>query len=188
MAAFYPTYGGTWYGWTSASTTATTVWTAWSAATTTNVTAASNVLNVWTSWVDVTGAPGPVIVNQAGYARQPTEEELEARRAEQQKQAEARETARQRARSLLESMLDDMQREQFNKDGFFHVQTRDGEREYRLAPGRPPIRVKGEDGRRFSYCIHPTGGFNAEDVTISQFLMLVSDEEQFLRVANATAA
>lgn len=184
MATFYPAYeaNGAWQVWTTSSVTGT-VWLNWS-----NTTATTSP-NIWTSWIDATGMPGPMIVtNQFDgcRVRQPTEEELAARRAEQERQQQVRETARDRARTLLESLLDDMQREQLRKDGFFHVQTRDGEREYRLAPGRPPIRVKGEDGRRLSYCIHPTGGFNAEDVTISQFLMLVSDEDQFLRVANAT--
>lgn len=91
-----------------------------------------------------------------------------------------------RARELLVSTLDRKQYREFEREGYFHVHTKDGVRAYRIRPGSPPLRVKGEDGLRWQYCIHPEFGYPSADVALAHKLLLESDEEEFLRIANAS--
>lgn len=179
-----PTFGYTdgsavWVQWTTASNTTAsytdTTWPLWCA----NATAGTcSATYVWCDW------------NAANYAVAPPPETDEQRTARELRQAEERaqrEMAKTRARELLQSVLTRRQRTELEKDGHFHVHTRDGVRVYRLKPGSNPVRIQDEAGRRHSYCIHPDPGYPADDVTAALKLMLDADEEQFLRTANATA-
>jgi hypothetical protein len=165
MAVGWANDSTTWISWTTTATTATasaTVitdpWPYWNA---TNATTATSQMftpqMVWFAWT----SSGQIIA--ASPYREPTPEEIETRRRQAETyrlQAEERrkvvEAAKVKARQLLKEVLDRKQRRELEKDGHFHVQTRDGERVYRLKPGAPPERVKGEDGVRWSYCIHPS--------------------------------
>lgn len=180
-----------WIQWTNtASTTSVTslqAWGYWNQGTA-NTTYATTITadSTWSFWVDYSGTnyaePAPLTEEQI-EARRVAQAEREARDAERRAEQEI---IRARARELLESLLDRKQKAELRKDGHFHVHTKDGERTYRLQPGHPPRRVKDEDGRRFSYCIHPLEQFPAEDTTAALKLLIEADEDEFLRIANAT--
>lgn len=173
--------GTTWTQWTaSSSTNLTEVWGLWTS-NFTNSTAATTQ----TVWLDWTGSSGPIVASQYGY-RQPTPEETEERRREAEERAGVVALAKTKARQLLRDVLDRNQRRELERDGHFHVQTRDGERVYRLKPGSPPERVKGEDGVRWSYCIHPRESYPADDTAAALKLLIEADEDEFLRIANAS--
>lgn len=89
-----------------------------------------------------------------------------------------------KARALLLSVLDEDQQQELEKVGHFHVHTKDGLRSYRLRPGSGPVRVKSEDGFQYSYCIHPPANYPADDTAVAQKLLLETDEESFLEIAN----
>jgi hypothetical protein len=168
-----------WLTWTvtAATTSATTnlVWDAW----TTGATSTGS-MTVWQTWCDNTTGSYP-------YAPPLTEEQIAANAETARVRQQEQEKAKRRARELLVSCLEDDQKEELERDGFFHVETRDGTRRYKLRPGSAPIRVKGEDGRKWSYCIHPDYGFPPEDVVLAQKLLIESDEDEFLRIANASS-
>lgn len=164
---------GQWQNWTATAATNATVWVTWAANTT--VTTASTVA-VWDQWTI-----------QPTHVRQPSAEEITERQRVAAEQRQAAAEAAERARAILLENLDDSQRGELESDGHFHVETADGRRRYRLRPGSPPIRVQGEDGRRWSYCIHPLHSYPIDDVTLALKLLLDADEERFLQIANATA-
>lgn len=193
MAVAYTTaYGyGTdtaWEQWATTSTNVTSnvVWQTWAGTTasTTNITQ-----QVWDWWATSTGSGQYTIPYQMPAL---TEEELAAAAERNRLAAIAAEERRaqrvvadKKARLLLLDCLEDEQKQELEKDGYFHVETRDGTRRYRLRPGGQPVRVHGEDGRHWAYCIHPDHGFPTDDVVLAQKLLLESDEEEFLRIANA---
>lgn len=156
-----------WQDWTAASQ----VWSAW-----------------WSSAAPVTyvGGHSHAVYGGSSYAVEVSPEEQEKRRAEAAERVEKEKAAKERARKLLLTHLEDEQREELEQAGYFHVHTRDGERTYQLRPGFNPMRVKGEDGRRVSYCIHPSGVFPSDDTALALKLLLETDEERFLAIANAT--
>ena len=170
---------------TGYSTTADTIWADW---TTTSATTISNTSNiVWDSW-NTAGTYAfaghtPPVLTEEQLAAQEAAKIVRAEQAEIQRLE--RNAAAQKARELLLDNLDDQQVEEFADNGYFHVTTRDGERRYRLRPGGQPLRVAGEDGRQFAYCIHPAYGYPADDVVLAQKFLLESDEDAFLRIANA---
>lgn len=113
-------------------------------------------------------------------------EQQAIREARWEAQAEIDAAASVKARELLLSLLTEHQRDEFTENGYFHVHTKDGERVYRLKPSASPVRVKGEDGSQYSYCIHPPAKYPPEDVTAAHLLMLETEEDEFLSTANAT--
>lgn len=145
---------------------------------------------IWTQWANSTGTYAGDYIPPAALTEE-QKAERERQRVAAAEQSRIREEQRKlksaNARKLLLEALHDSQRQELERDGYFHVETRDGTRRYRLAPSRPPIRVHGEDGRRWSYCIHPEYGYPAEDVVLAQKLLLESDEAAFLSIANASA-
>jgi hypothetical protein len=93
---------------------------------------------------------------------------------------------RVKAKRLLTSLLTDEQEQALEEKGSFDLTV--GDRIYRVAPGRGVTRI-GADGKADeSYCIHPDGslGLPVEDWAIAQKLLLETDEEAFLRIANKT--
>ncbi len=156
--------GTTWLHWNDAT-----------AATTTSVT-------IWNTWID-TGTGNGVTVT--GELAEELAEEVE-QHAEQRR--EQRRVACSRAKALLLELLAEEQRTEYEQHGHFHVHTRNGERSYRLAPGRSPVRVKGEDGITWEYCIHAAFGYPDEDVALTQKMLLEADEDAFLETANAYMA
>ncbi len=98
--------------------------------------------------------------------------------------ARAKVTAR--AESLLLSALTPDQTKDFRKTSEFTVISKDGKRTYRITYGIAGNVILIEKGKPVArYCIHPTG-IPTEDVMLAQKLMLETDEESFLRIANRT--
>jgi hypothetical protein len=164
-------------------------WNDWTVSTGSSVTT-----NVWTLWA--ADGTGTYVVDHVDYTPPPppTAEQLAERERRRAAQAEAariaseqRKLMRENARRLLVEALHESQREELERDGYFHVETRDGTRRYRLSPSSAPMRIHGEDGRRWSYCIHPAFGYPPEDVVLAQKLLLEADEDAFLEIANASA-
>lgn len=149
--------------------------------------------------------PAPRAVMMAGrptraerrrWRRVTAEQAERARIADEQRRLAAQERERQRieaverARALLLSNLDPVQRAEYEDTGQFHVhvQTKDGEHVYRISDGQAG-NVARVEGTRITcrYCIHPYGGGEPnEDVMLAQKLMLETDEQRFLQVANAS--
>jgi hypothetical protein len=184
----------TWGYWNNTSLTAassTNIWNYWNQPI--NITAGTSIQIIWDQWIG-TDAYGQISVQgQPLPPIHPSAEEVERRRLENERRAaEAAEQikkveeARRKARAILLENISEEQRAELEKEGHFHVETRDGQRRYRLRPGRPPIRVAGEDGHQWSYCIHPRGNFPADDTTLALKLMLEADEDRFLSTANAS--
>lgn len=193
MAVFYATTGAD-YTTTASTNLTASVWQTWATANTATVWQSWQVTgsDIWQAWAVNGGyqATGGTLVGPAVQV----DPEVLAR--QQQAQREAREAAAERAaardrraRELLLAHLTKTQRREFERNGHFHIETAGGKRRYRLRPGYPPIRVKGEDGRRWSYCIHPRGhAFPPDDIALAHKLMLETAEDEFLAVANASAA
>lgn len=139
----------------------------------------------WTAWVEYTASANTTLTWTAWNTSDTTSVNYTApHQTEEQRLQLARRN--ERARELLVACLTSRQRRELEARGYFHVETARGRRRYRLAPGRAPIRVHGEDGSQWSYCIHPDAGFPQEDVVLAQKLLLETDEEAFLRIANAS--
>lgn len=185
--AFAVTYTSDWASHTTYGTTPTNViWGYW-VDNTSSTTLYS--YDSWTQWVQ----EGTVTYGSSYTPTPLTEEQIEANRvAAEARKVEAAirvkqvEEAKVRARKLLLDLLEEEQKEELLRDGWFHVETRDGTRRYRLSPNSSPRRVHGEDGAQWSYCIHPDYGYPQDDIVLAQKLLLESDEEMFLKIANAT--
>lgn len=182
-------------GGTSASTTAT--WTQWNETLTTTSTTGA----IWTHWVGAGGssttsitAATSILMGGGGGAvafpaneYQPTPEARERRaRIEGERQ-----TAREKARLLLDQHLSPEQRQQLAAGGYFELQTisKDGERRrYQISRGRAGNVTRVDDqGRHLKrYCIHPGIACPDEDTMLTQKLWLETNEELFLRTANAS--
>lgn len=98
-----------------------------------------------------------------------------------------------RARKLLVENLTEEQRAEFEEKKQFHVRSRSGKL-YRVTHGVAGNIYRVENvtespkwGERRRFCIHPTDHeVPAEDVMLAQKLWLEGNEEEFLRVANAS--
>jgi hypothetical protein len=78
------------------------------------------------------------------------------------------------------------QRESYEQHQHFDVISRDGQRRYRVTRGQR-VKLINPEGRVIKqYCIHPRMDVPAEDTALAQKLMLESEEDRFLRVANAS--
>jgi hypothetical protein len=98
--------------------------------------------------------------------------------------------AREVADILLVEHLDDEQRESWETRREFSVAAPSGCRYLITGNG-----VQGNvysadapDGRSWRFCIHPDLGFPLEDALLTQKLLIETDEDEFLRVANASRA
>lgn len=121
-----------------------------------------------------------------GYGAESSQQQLR-RRAQANREWEEFKRASERARELLYELLDEEQQAEFESKRYFHVETADGRRRYRIVKGNGVREVK--DDRVTSYlCIHPEKYLPDEDVMVAQKLMIETDEEAFLEIANATPA
>jgi len=126
------------------------------------------------------------------------EKRLAAQRQKEAAKRRFQEEGKMRARNLLNSMLSPEQREELEADNRFHLRVIDGksgaERVYRIDQGyQGNVKLLGPDGRPIkSYCIHAKttddegNRLPNEDHMLAQKLLLQTDEERFLRVANMT--
>ena len=137
---------------------------------------------VWISWNQQVIA-GNITINPS----QQTQEENEAQREAWRVSEEKRKAASVRARKALLDVLAPPQREQFEYNGSFELEVNN--RLYRVRPGQRVERLNRNTKRVESYfCIHPYESLPAEDIAISQKLLLEADEAEFLRLANETRA
>lgn len=122
-------------------------------------------------------------------ARQLEARRIEAARQERLRVEQLMYSERQgRAEKLLKAVLNPAQREQYERDQYFHVRGQSG-RNYRIRAGNQHGNVFLLDEKNqemISYCIQPVGGLPNADAHVAQKLMLETDEAAFLRIANAT--
>jgi hypothetical protein len=104
---------------------------------------------------------------------------------EQQREHQA---VKARAEELLVALLSDEQAETWRQHDWFTVRGSSTGRAYRVrrgVAGNVDRMAEVGDEAEVTYCAHPPG-LPAEDVNLAQLLLLATDEEEFLRVANAT--
>jgi hypothetical protein len=91
-------------------------------------------------------------------------------------------------RKLLVTFLEDDQRASFEKEKYFIIHSRDGQRRYKVSHGRSGnVKLIDPKGKELaSFCIHPGIACPDEDTMLAQKLMLETDEKAFLRIANHT--
>lgn len=96
-----------------------------------------------------------------------------------------REKAKARAKELLVKHLTPNQRGEYEQHGCFHVVTRKKHR-YLIKQGRISnvIRLNKRGKPVRAFCIHPKIFVPDEDTMLTQKLMLETDEDEFLRIAN----
>lgn len=124
-------------------------------------------------------------MNQAGLGQAGVGIE-QAVRQELGNRAATRIEASTRAEALLVSSLNPEQAAEFREWRSFTLHSKDGKRTYRITYGIAGNVFEVERGQAIaSYCIHPTG-VPTEDVMLAQKLMLETDEESFLKIANKT--
>lgn len=166
-----------------------TVWLSWNTTATSAITVNSN--QVWTSWIVNTTASTSqwsnwnTIVHETQEQRRAREEAHVRAMAEQKKAEEHRARAKRRARKLLVDHLDEVQRESYEKKGFFYLYTASGKK-YRIDQGtHGNVKLIEEKENKIlgSYCIQPAD-VPDEDAMLAQKLHLEMNEEEFLRVAN----
>lgn len=94
------------------------------------------------------------------------------------------EKPRKRAKRLLYSCLTNYQKRTYRQNKWFHVTSNKG-RKYRISHGDTmniTLIEKGKPTKK--YCIHPRN-VPVEDTMLAQKLLIETNEDQFLKVANA---
>ena len=114
-------------------------------------------------------------------------EDAERRRVAEEymkKLAEEQAVAKERAEELLRSCLTSQQREELEQKHHFHLFV--GNRKYRINRGRTRnIELVDEQGKVVKrLCAHPSEMIPDADTMLAQKLMLETDEESFLKIAN----
>jgi hypothetical protein len=180
----------TWVFWNSNSIVATgtsisnSVWSYWNIGTASGVTSQVTASAVWGNWNQ------QIIVNSIGQAnfQMPleTEEQRVAREARAKQYEEETKAKEIRAQQLLLSFLTEEQAETWQKEKRFEVVVKG--KIYRIKKHERVHLLDEKKKPTIAYCIHPSSehGLPAEDVALSQKLLLETDEEAFLRIANAT--
>jgi hypothetical protein len=129
-----------------------------------------------------------------GEARRDDPAEMERRRqaseaaAERRREAEARKKeAEERARELLLSVLDDENKERYEKSSHIIVKGRSG-KSYKIKCGRVHnIYELDQHGREvMQYCVHVINPVPNHDNVLAQKLLIETDEDHFQRLANKT--
>jgi hypothetical protein len=162
------------------------LWAGWNASYTFTVQSGS-VTPVWNGW-NTGYAQVPKAQREAREAQMT---EANRRYAEEQKVAAGKAKAvKERAEKLLREALSKEQHKHLKEKGFFELVVHDSKkkatRTYRIHQGTHGNVRLVEGGREVTrYCGQPVG-VPVEDAMLAQKLMLETDEEGFLRVANAT--
>lgn len=137
---------------------------------------------IWADGTRATLQEGQDVMALAAY---------EARRRRDARRLARSAKARCRAYRLLRLFLSPTQAEQLARCRHFEQAAASG-RVYRLIPATGQVdEVERHGKRRYvirSFCLHPDpwNEVPPADVSLAQLLLLVSDEEEFLRLANAT--
>lgn len=175
-----------WGAWTGTSTTATGVYDY-------SITATSNARS-WTSWQNQPYSRSSIYqeLQEARAYVPPTEEErvAAAAQAELRRQAAAVRTAQravaiEKADKLLDSVLNDAQREHLSRHDWFLLKGKNGTI-YRIRRGRSAnVDVLNKEGAVIArLCAHPAMAVPDGDTMVAQKLMLETEPEEFLRIAN----
>lgn len=193
----------------------TNTWTAWNTTYYVSSTAATTA-STWDAWnvlyVDATGSTATSITTSSTAATttwdawneryerivastnrivRPSREQLQRDlERERRLRIEANE-ARSRAELLLRQHLTEQQVRQLEERKFFEIPvlSRDGAtRRYRIRDGYAGnVDLLGADGKpKRRYCIHPKDRLPNADAMLAQKLMLETNEELFLQIANET--
>ena len=118
------------------------------------------------------------------------EEETQRRRQEAdralQERLRAEQEAKDKAEALLLRSLTDNQKQDLALRNYFLVES--GGETYKINRGfAGNVKLLDQTGREIrSFCIHPTERVPDADNMLAQKLMLETDKERFLRIANAT--
>lgn len=151
----------------------------WTTTSTTSVNIYWNTSTTGTNW------PERVPYSQASLEEQQNRDREHRERIN--RQAQERQQANERAQTLLLSFLSAEQREQFERDGYFHVIGSAGGR-YRIRRGSVGnIDWYHEGGNEWggSLCCHPMDAYLPPgDIMLAQMLALTTDEPGFVRLAN----
>lgn len=177
---------------TTSATTITDPWPVWNQTITSSTTSA-----IWTNWMLYPGTTNRGQIVRAAVRSAAPADAAESLRIRQQMHAHheqvtlAKSAARDKARALLLQHLTDRQRIDLASNGYFELETiqPSGERRrYRIHRGRAGnVRRLDEQGREVRrYCIHPVIACPDEDTMLTQKLWLETQEELFLRTANAS--
>jgi hypothetical protein len=139
---------------------------------------------MWPTVVDVTSVNFiSSSMNGVGYPE--TEEQRCAREAQAAAWQAEQDVVMKRAEELLFLHLSDLQRGQYEKDGYFETVVND--RRYRINKGRAMnVELIEGDKAKFKYCALPRDYTPAPDVMLAQLLMLETNEAKFLQTANRT--
>lgn len=149
-----------------------------------------------TRWLDArpAGVPARHIVAQTPEeiaAQRERERQTQERYQREWQAAEAgRKLADAKARKILMEHLSPVQRDQYEKFGYFDLDV--GGRTYRIKKGwsgnvqRLGKDEKNQDRVLESFCIHPRERIPEEDNLLIQKLMLETEEAEFRRIANIT--
>ena len=169
-------------------------------ANTANITGTTLNETVWTSWnnVTTTTAASTIILdaqwNSWNHAYEETREEALARdlaetawrEADARRAREFRE-AKDRALELLGMVLSADQMASYREKGWFEVRGSKGRR-WRIransVAGNVDLMPEIGEVREATLCCHPREQLPAPDVHLAQMLALVTDEDEFMRVAN----
>lgn len=164
------------FGFYSNGTATDTTWSIWTNDTTNTTT--NNENDVWYVWAS--DGTGPTISDPPALSA----EQIEASRQAVDERHQKREEAKERAQRLLVACLSEKQREEYERDRAFHVYA--GNRRYRIRTGRAGnVDLIEEDRVRVIYCGHPIEDVPDEDTMLAQKLLIETDEEAFLEMANA---
>lgn len=114
-----------------------------------------------------------------------TPEQRVARETADVKWRQTQAVAESRAEQLLFTMLSEAQAKQYIEHGYFETKVND--KTYRIRKGRAGNVELIENGSpKFRYCAHPNDMTPAPDAMIAQLLMLKTNEQRFLSIANRT--
>ena len=145
------------------------------------ITTSSVTSNIWYVWTQQSSG-------SANYGTQVSQQAYQESSEQVKKRTEDREAARKRAAELLLAHLDKDQQESLKRERKFIVHSRDRQRVYVVHHGRAGnVQLLNKAGVPIAkYCIHPVMECPDEDTMLAQKLMIETDEESFLRIANKT--
>lgn len=151
-----------------------------------NVISTTGNVTIWTGWIEDQNLSREERDRRAQeHLRR--NQEYEAQRIQVEGE---RKMARERAAQLLQEALSERQRLEMAEKGFFSLTVHDSktkeQRHYRIRKGRSGNveQIDANGNRLKGFCIHPIMACPDEDTMLAQKLMLETQEDEFLRVAN----
>lgn len=165
--------------YTGTSTGTSTVWNTW--ATNASTASTANIYTLWTNQTTVqpTAQPFAQVTAPQGWAVQPPQSYRHPDQTDEE-WAEANE----KAEALLTEYLGDEQVEELTRARKFCVRgSKGGVYEIHRGQIQNVYRIEGND-LRTRWCAHPRETVPDPDAMLAQALMLETDEERFLAIAN----